>query len=244
MEDLGAFIPGPAQSVEDSLRAVTNLAALHAQWWDRTDLLERYDWLAPVDQDATLWEGLARETMDSNFERAALHPELRHLYTDDRKVLIRRLAESWKETHSRIEALPRTLIHGDFGAHNFGYRELDGAGQTILVDWDQLGVGTPGMELGRSNWLPTLLGAEHVPADLLLDAYVTSLEKWLRYAVDRDAIKEGYDLYFCSAGLFLLAFYALGEGPNELIIPMNRVVAGTARVLAQIEEASRLWLGL
>ena len=242
MEDLGDFIPGPEQSIGDSLRAVTNLAALHAQWWERSDLLDRHDWLAPVTQDTTLWEGLAREQLESNLERAARHPDLRHLYTDERLALIRRLAERWKETHAQVESLPQTLIHGDFGAHNFGYRELNGKGQTVLVDWDQVGVGTPGMELGRSNWLPALLGAEHVPADLLLDTYTKSLEKWLGKSIDPDAIREGYDLYFCLAGLFLLAFYAVGEGPNELIIPIRRVAAGTARVLSRMERAARRWL--
>lgn len=242
MEDLGDFIPGPNQSVQDSLRAVANLAALHAQWWERTDLLDRHDWLAPVTQDTTLWEGLAREQLESNLERALRHPDLKNLYTNERLALIHRLAERWKETHAQVESLPQTLIHGDFGTHNFGYRELNGKEQTVLVDWDQIGVGTPGMELGRSNWLPTLLGAEHVPADLLLETYTDSLEKWLGSTVDRDAVQQGYDLYFCLAGLFLLCFYAVGEGPNDLMIPMSRVSAGTARVLSRMEQAARRWL--
>ena len=77
MEDLGDSIPGPEQSVGDSLRAVANLAALHAQWWERADLLDRHDWLAPVTQDTTLWEGLAREQMASNLEegRPASRPQ-------------------------------------------------------------------------------------------------------------------------------------------------------------------------
>ena len=187
--------------------------------------------------------GLSREIRLANFDRAAAHPDLRHLYTDGRIELLRDLGENWRKTHERVEALPRTLIHGDFGAHNFGHRDLDGRSQTILVDWDQVGVGTPGMELGRANWLPTLLGAEPVPDDVLLTTYCDSLERWLGQSVDREAIQEGYDLYFCTAGLFVLAFYALGEGPNDLKILMDVVVAGSERVLNKIEYASRRWLG-
>ncbi len=55
----------------------------------------------------------------------------------------------WAEVEGTCAAMPRTLVHGDFGGKNVRVRR-DPSGLTLLpVDWEQAGWGVPAADLSR-----------------------------------------------------------------------------------------------
>jgi hypothetical protein len=58
------------------------------------------------------------------------------------------LEEHWPEVEARCDALPRTLVHGDFVPKNMGAREGPEGRELLVYDWEHSGYGLPGLDLG------------------------------------------------------------------------------------------------
>jgi hypothetical protein len=59
------------------------------------------------------------------------------------------LARHWAEIEHRCQALPRTLVHGDFVPKNMSVRERAGDRELLVYDWEHAGCGPPGQDLGK-----------------------------------------------------------------------------------------------
>ena len=60
------------------------------------------------------------------------------------------LADHWREVERQCEAMPRTLVHGDFAAKNMRVR--NGPADLVLepFDWGSAGWGTPALDLAQA----------------------------------------------------------------------------------------------
>ena len=119
--------------------ALRGIGAIHAIWMGREDELSRQAWIGTPPTASRmramqpLWSALAQHAAHE-FPALMDRAELRR-----QQELIASIPEWW----TRLEAMPRTLIHNDFNPRNLGLR-VGEAGPTLCVyDWELATVHLP-----------------------------------------------------------------------------------------------------
>jgi hypothetical protein len=80
-----------------------------------------------------------------NLDALAQDPRLRTLFTPDQVHALHACLDAAEDLNARARELPTTLVHGDLTPHNAG---LDPHGDLALIDWEHVGVGPVGFDLG------------------------------------------------------------------------------------------------
>jgi len=119
--------------------ALRGIGAVHAIWMHREAELTRAPWIglppsaARMDAMRPLWEAL------SEFA-ASEHPELmseREL--GEQRAMIASIGDWW----TRLEAMPRTLIHNDFNPRNLALRDVADGPRLCAYDWELATIHVP-----------------------------------------------------------------------------------------------------
>lgn len=119
--------------------ALRGAGALHAIWFGREAELAQQPWIGtpPTAQRMAtmrpLWEALV--------DHAAV--EFPGLMGDRELARQRSLIASVPQWWTRLEAMPRTLIHNDFNPRNIGLRDCDGVPTLCAYDWELATIHVP-----------------------------------------------------------------------------------------------------
>lgn len=141
-----------------------------------------------------------------------------------------------------LERLPRTLCHHDLWRKNlFTRRAADGHEQTIAIDWELVGRGAPGEDLGNLFGVSLLnfdVAADSGPqlADLLLESYRAGLQ---------DAGWQGYTdeirLAFVTAAVLRCVFSTTGWPVSIALNPERFVGETEQRWQRPIDQIVEQW---
>ncbi len=116
------------QQPERRHRAVTMLAALHAQFWNRPEWPAAMPWLPTYGADQ-FWSVLEQlDPPPSGWQSCST-------------ALLGQLASAAE----MLVTGPQTIVHGSFHPDNVGWRDDD----PVLVDWEQVSWTSPYVDLGR-----------------------------------------------------------------------------------------------
>ena len=160
-----------------------------------------------------------------------------------------RLLPLWEERetfYEMLDSLPRTLCHHDAGHRNlFSRRNATGVEQTLLIDWELVGYGAVGEELG-SLFAPALINFEVEPeqaealASTLLDGYIEGLNA-MGWQGDMQIIRVG----FAVSAIFRWVFASAGW---PVAIETDQSGRAKQQTLEQwgkpLEQVYRQWAGL
>jgi len=80
-----------------------------------------------------------------NLDALAHEPQLKALFTPEQVAALHICLDAAAELNSRAAKLPSTLVHGDLTPRNAG---LDRDDALVLIDWEHVGVGPVGFDLG------------------------------------------------------------------------------------------------
>lgn len=80
-----------------------------------------------------------------NLEALSDDPRLRTLFSPEQVRALHSCLDAADELSARARELPTTLVHGDLTPRNAG---LDPCGDLALIDWEHVGVGPVGFDLG------------------------------------------------------------------------------------------------
>jgi hypothetical protein len=149
MEDIGRWLVADGDepiSEELNTRFLTHMAELQAAFWDAgpelevTPPLHRYLVLSP-------WTALAEASLGAEHAVPALigrgWDELAEVAPRAAEVVVP-LAWDPGRLVTALEETPQTFLHGDWKLFNLG---SDGAGRTILLDWEMPGRGPGAAEV-------------------------------------------------------------------------------------------------
>ncbi|MCW3052340.1 MAG: hypothetical protein JWN14_1510 [Chthonomonadales bacterium] len=190
------------------------LAATHLGLWNAPYLTGR-----PLPQHAWLSKGMTHIWAEENAYTIPLIAQ-----TDAWESVALRLAfpypvrerllKLWSEREAyyhALDALPQTLCHHDAGHRNlFAVRDHLGEEQTCLIDWELVGYGAIGEELGNL-FAPALINFEIEPAQAealtaaLLEGYIEGLRA-VGWQGDAQSVRVG----FMISALFRWGFAAAG----------------------------------
>jgi hypothetical protein len=133
MEDLSHATDGDqvaGLSLDNVRMALEGIAALHARWWNRPELVSLEAIIQPFGEG--LWAG-------TGARHAAAWPSFEAFVAARASPELLRVGERMGAALDRLmldmAARPRTLCHGDFRADNLMFEPGDGPGRLITVDW-------------------------------------------------------------------------------------------------------------
>lgn len=159
----------------------TQLAQLHATYWNRTELLSRFAWLAkPAPPDLTQDTHHAHETWLALAQRPQFHDILTTSLLQDIEFALVEI--STKPEYNSATAL--TLCHGDCHLDNV---LCDQHGQLIWADWQEVHIGYGPADLTFLIQRAEANGA-NIAYDDVIVAYCKALEAAGVEGVDERAI--------------------------------------------------------
>jgi hypothetical protein len=153
-------------------------------------------------------------------------PLLRSFASADIAAVLRLWAER-EHWFRMLESLPRTLCHHDLWRNNlFMRRSADGRAQSVAIDWELVGLGAPGEDLGNLFGVSLLnldVAADSGThfAELLLESYLDGLRA-AGWRGDPGAIR----LAFAAAAALRCVFSTTGW-PAAIALDPQRYLAET-----------------
>jgi len=239
---------------DEKLRTIlSHLAAFHAKFWKRRDVLSE-PWLMSLRAPVDSWYKLVVEVIDDVKEPSEptrfitsewpwVADGIRNLLGSlepDTRELIDRLFRNPERLIEAIADLPVTLCHYDFDNRNLGLREGPDGLQTTVIDWEIVGVGLSSSDVGR------FLQYQQPPnTEDLLEFYLDELERHLGKKIDRAGWYRGYEIVAVAlwqiVGFLFGAMVAAPEAP----VPEDQREGMRQRVyadVAAIEQLARKWL--
>lgn len=247
MRDIGAVLQ-QSWTPDSAMTAARRAALLYVPGAVRPGLLDA-PWLELAGYAAYAHHVPAGH---DNLEALADDPRLRTLFTSEQVGALHTCLDAAEELGARAAELPGTLVHGDLTPHNAG---LDPHGALALIDWEHVGVGPVGFDLGTFVSLYRAFGGNgELDEPALLEAYAQAVSD-LAGTDLRTAAALGFATAHLTWGLHLRlgpGLTAVGQGlnrdaPAQLAAHLDDIRSGCLRALSWAAAAgaevplSRRW---
>ena len=177
-----------------------------------------------------------------NLEALDQDPQLRALFSAEQVRALHALLDTAEELGARARELPVTLVHGDLTPRNAG---LDPHGALALIDWEHVGVGPVGFDLGTFVSLYRAFGGHgELDEPVVLEAYGRAVSDLA--GVDlRSAAALGFATAHLTWGLHLrlgpgLTLVRQGlnrDAPAQLAAHLDDLRSGCLRALSWASAA-------
>ena len=241
---------------DEKIRVIlSHLAAFHAHFWQRDDVLSQ-PWLMSLRTPVDSWYRLIVEVVDGVTDQSeptayilsqwpwladgimrlldSLEPATRSLVVE--------LFRNPQRLIDSVEGRPMTICHYDFDNRNLGLRRgADGAWRTTVIDWEIIGVGAYGAaDVGR---FLTYQQPEDLPAYLAF--YLDELEKNLGKPIDRPDWYRAYEIVTVAIWQIVGFLFAAMVSAPEAPVPDEQREGMRQRVyadVAAVEMLARKWL--
>ncbi|MFC1416680.1 phosphotransferase family protein [Streptacidiphilus cavernicola] len=232
MRDVGAALRRPWDPAAARALAART-ALLHAPGAAHPDLLDT-PWLEREGHAAYAHH---IPSGHDNLDALADDPRLSTLFTAEQVRALHACLDAAGQLDALAAGLPATLVHGDLQPLNAG---LDGDGTLLLIDWEHVGVGPVGFDLGTFVSLYRAFGGSgSLDEQQLLAVHGDALSE-LAGADLRPAVARGFAVAHLSWGLHLRLGPGLtavrqgahGESPEELAPHLDDIRSGCLRALA------------
>jgi hypothetical protein len=170
------------------------------------------------------------------------HPHLKSLFAPEQVHALHACLDAAAELGSRAAELPATLVHGDLTPRNAG---LDRDQSLALIDWEHVGVGPVGFDLGTFVSLYRAFGGDgELDEPALLAAYGRALSDLAGIDLCH-AAALGFATAHLTWGLHLrlgpgltaVRQGFLGENPEELAAHLDDIRSGCLRALSWASAA-------
>ncbi|MER5183081.1 phosphotransferase [Streptomyces sp. NPDC002896] len=172
-----------------------------------------------------------------NLDALTHDPQLKALFTPEQLHGLHTCLDAAEELISRAAKLPTTLVHGDLTPRNAG---VDRDNALVLIDWEHVGIGPVGFDLGTFVSLYRAFGGRgELDERALLDVYGQALSD----LADTD-LRHSAALGFATAhltwglhlrlgpGLTAVRQGFLGDAPGQLASHLDDIRSGCLRALA------------
>ncbi|HLV37566.1 MAG TPA: aminoglycoside phosphotransferase family protein [Spirillospora sp.] len=185
LEVLTGLRPAPEWTAEDYEEALLNLVQMHDRFWDLSDVLVTYPWLArPLEADfketVAAVEDAVR-TLRSEAHRLPLAPYI---------TLFHRLVHAAEAIAAPLRLETATLIHGDYWPGNIA-RPIDG--RQIVFDWQLAGIGPAILDLVNFVQSTSLRLEPPIPTQQMIAYYRTHAAQLFKPSWSDDCFARLWD---------------------------------------------------
>ncbi len=188
---------------DEALRTIlSHLAAFHAAFWERRDVLDQ-PWLMRLERPVDYFYRCIIDIIDgmSNAAESTLYVvskwpwlaegviNLMDSLPSSTRRSIERLYREPEALLEKVRPLPKTLCHYDFDNRNLGIEQGPNGPRTIVIDWEIVGEGISSADAGRFLFYQQASNSEQ-----LFTFYLDELERCLGRPIDRGQWRFGLDL--------------------------------------------------
>jgi aminoglycoside phosphotransferase (APT) family kinase protein len=220
-DDVSAWRP---EHVEAALRGI---AEVHAVWYGREQALMREPWLGPV------WSGAAMTEMMELWEDLGVHAaeEFPEWVSTEDLALHRGLVQSIPEWWSRLDDMPKTLIHNDFNPRNIALRPESAGFRLVAYDWELATLHLPQHDL--AELLSFVLTPEATAEEVghYLEVHRRALAEASGHAIDANLWRSGFGLSLMDLAVNRFARYVMVHTFRHYGF-MERVIRTLRRLIA------------
>lgn len=245
MERLGMHAVIPDGTIRTIL---SHLAAFHAAFWERTDVLEQ-PWLMRLEQPVDYFYRCVVDIIDGM--KAPAQPSayivekwpwlsegvvnlLDSLEPETRRI-VERLYREPGLLLEKVRDLPRTLCHYDFDNRNLGLRETPEGAKTVVIDWEIVGEGLSSVDVVR------FLSYQQPPnAEELVGHYLDELERHLGRGIDREGWLVGMELVTIAIWQIVGVLFGVMVAAPSAPVPDDQREAMRERVYSDIAHVEAL----
>ncbi len=234
---------------DETLRTIlSHLAAFHAAFWERHDIL-RQPWLMRLERPVDYFYRCVVDALDgmkepSDASRYIVEKwpwfaegvvNLMDSLPPATRRVVERLYREPQPLLEKIQPLPRTLCHYDFDNRNLGLRDGPEGPQTVVIDWEIVGEGLSSADVGR------FLAYQQPPnLEELVAHYLDELERCLGRAVDREQWLYGSELVTIAIWQIIGVLFGVMVSAPSAPVPDDQREAMRARVYSDIEHVEAL----
>jgi hypothetical protein len=226
---------------------LSGLAAFHAKFWERSDLIEQ-PWLFSLKRGVDYFyrtivdilEGMKGAAESSVYitERWPWLAEgvvnlVESLPTGTRQA-IEGAYRNPEALLSQIEAMPMTLCHYDFDNRNLGIEDGPNGRRAVVIDWEILGKGVSASDVVRFMM--------YQPEDFegTVNYYLDELEAGLGRKVDRAEWRRAYDIGSVAEWLIRGVLFGVMVSAPSAPVPDDQRGPMKERVFADIGHVESL----
>ena len=224
----------PARWTDEYLDAAINgIAAVHAIWYGREEELRRQPWLGQVLTGTDMVE------MRDLWEDLSVHAarEFPDWFLDSDVALRHELIATLHDWGSRIEALPRTLIHNDFNPRNLAFRRDAQGPRLVAYDWELATLGLPQHDLAELLCYVLRSDVSLEAIDRLVERHRRALSRETGVDIPADQWREGFTYSLFDLALNRVAFTIAAHTFRHF--PFMERVHATLRRLIELERTPR-----
>jgi NADP-dependent 3-hydroxy-3-methylglutaryl-CoA reductase len=182
--------------------AIRGIAQFHAIWYGRPDEVRALPWIGHVQGAQSMAE------MSELWEDLAVHAseEFPEWFSQGDLALHRKLIELIPIWWSRIESLPRTLVHNDFNPRNVAFRAEATGPRLVAYDWELATLHLPQRDV--AELLCYVLTPEADAAEVLrwTTLHRQALEEATGRAIPEAEFEEGFQLALFDLAVNRFAF--------------------------------------
>jgi thiamine kinase-like enzyme len=212
--------------------SVKHLAELYAVWWGREQELYQYGFLAKYGQG--MYNKNWAKRLIKNCTLIYEHPDNQKIlqtFTLSRQHLLQQLLKSRSEAQSYLDKLPHTLLHQDLWLSNIGRW----GGKTVLIDWTNMGVGPPGIDVCQLCFYLMQTDLKFDPQSLIEKLCLALKEDW-GIAISYDQLLKSYELAFCLRPVSILGACILRD-----ILNGNATMTGVAELEQKLNASESIF---
>jgi hypothetical protein len=185
--------------------AVTGLADLHAEWYDRDAVLRQRTWIGNVPSRASalemlpLWCALRRHAEPYLMRWAS------RAIVDVHRELVESIGDWWPV----IDNSPHTLVHNDFNPRNLALEQAPEGLRLCAYDWELAAIGIPQSDL--AEFLCFVLSPDVAPCDVLhwMECHRAALARATGRSIDTSEWRSGFRAALADLIVNRLAFYTM-----------------------------------
>ncbi|MBI1885996.1 MAG: phosphotransferase [Chloroflexi bacterium] len=228
---------------DETLRTIlSHLAAFHAAFWERRDVLD-LPWLMRLERPVDYFYRCVVDILDGMKEPAevssyiaekwpwfveGVHNLIGSLPPKTRRA-VDALYRNPQRLLEKVEPLPLTLCHYDFDNRNLGLRETPDGPKTVVFDWEIMGEGLSSADVGR------FLAYQQPPnAEELIGVYLDELQRDLGRAIDVEQWLYGFELVTVAIWQIIGVLFAAMVNSPSSPIPDDQREGMRARVYSDI----------
>ena len=219
-----------AWSAEDITAALTGIAAVHAEFLGRPEVVTAQDWFGPV---PTLEEHAAAMPMYLAVTDHAAD-EYPDWFPEDRAALWRACISHHPTVRQRLSRRPQTLIHHDFNTRNSAIRLTPHGRKLVLWDWELATEDVPQRDVAEFLAFSLTDQVEWAELEGYMEIHRTALANHAGQPLDDPAAVTQYRQDFADALLSFastrLLHYVMANEARDFRF-LGRLIATTARML-------------
>ncbi|MBF0225396.1 MAG: phosphotransferase [Desulfobacterales bacterium] len=211
--------------------AIEGIAEIHSIWYGREEELKQKEWIGfyptkdKMVEASRLWHLLG----------AHAHQEFPDWFNEKELELFHQAVNSLPNWWSRIESMPKTLIHNDFNPRNITFRNTPEGLKLCVYDWELATIHLPQHDLAELLCFVLYETVSKEEVYEYIDLHRKSLEKFTGAPIDEKQWWQGFRCSIWDLLINRMPMYMMGHTVKhyEFMVRVHKTVRRMVEIVSE-----------